>query len=123
MNTSSYKLKNGTVVDVNDLSNLKADEIKELFDTPLNMYEGLQIKNDLAEIKTSLNKTLTSFSSHSTNCPLNSEAVKDIVDTRMKTNLKETILTSGNIAKAISSVFVLFAFFGAIIFLIVGELK
>ena len=89
----------------------------------MNMYEGLQIKNDLAEIKTSLNKTLTSFSSHSTNCPLNSEAVKDIVDTRMKTNLKETILTSGNIAKAKSSFFVLFAFFCALIFLIVGELK
>ncbi len=114
LNANEYKLKNGTIVNITDLSNLTAEERSELFITPLNMYQGLQIKNDLAEIKSSITDALSFIKTHNAKCPIAENSVNDMIASRMKTNIKETILTSGNIAKAITTIFVLVAGIGTL---------
>ncbi len=121
LNANENKLSTGTIVNINDLSNLTELERQELFSTPMNLYEGLQIKNDLSEIKSSLTDTLSFIKNHNTKCPIAQSSINTMIDTRMKTNIKETILTSGNIAKAITAVFLLLASFGTIIFFIINQ--
>jgi hypothetical protein len=122
-NDNQYKLKNGTIVNINDLSNLSEQERQELFDTPLNKYEGLHIKNDLEEIKTSLSETLSFIRSHNSKCPVAEESINEMINNRMKTNIKETILTSGNIAKAITTIFFLVLGLGTLFFVIADKFK
>jgi len=121
MTDTEYKLKNGTIVNINDLSNLNAEDRIELFDTPLNLYEGLQIKNDIAQIKDSLSDALAFIKNHDSICPVSKSSIIGTIDSRLKTNIKESILTSGNIAKAITAIFFLFAGFGAIVFFIISN--
>jgi hypothetical protein len=122
-NDNEYKLKNGTIVNITDLSNLSADERTELFITPLNMYQGLQIKHDLADIKTSLTDTVLFIKTHNSKCPIAVQQINDMISSRMKTNIKETILTSGNIAKALTTIFFLVLVFGSLLFLVLGEIR
>jgi len=118
-----YKLKNGTIVDINNLSNLNAEDRIELFDTPLNLYEGLQIKNDIAQIKDSLSDALAFIKNHDSICPVSKSSIISTIDSRLKTNIKESILTSGNIAKAITAIFFLVAGFGALFFILIQQIK
>jgi len=121
MTDNCYKLKNGTIVNINDLSNLTAKDRDELFNTPLNLYEGLHIKNNLSELNASLTSILSFIQNHDKNCPVANPKITEMIDSRMKLNIKESILTSGNIAKAITAILFFFASFGAIIFLIINN--
>ena len=118
-----YKLKNGTIVDINNLSNLNAEDRIELFETPFNLYEGLLLKNDLSEIKISLTDALAFIKNHDSICPVSKSSIISTIDSRLKTNIKESILTSGNIAKAITAIFFLVAGFGALFFILIQQIK
>ena len=121
MTDNCYKLKNGTIVNINDLSNLTAKDRDELFNTPLNLYEGLHIKNNLSELNASLSIVLSFIQNHDTNCPVANPKITEMIDSRMKLNIKESILTSGNIAKAITAIFVFFAGFGTLFFILIKQ--
>jgi len=123
MTDTEYKLKSGNTVNINNLSNLNAEDRIELFDTPLNLYEGLQIKNDIAQIKTSIDTALAFIQNHDSICPVANPKITDMIDSRMKLNIKESILTTGNIAKAITAIFTLAVFFGALFFIVIQQLK
>ncbi|MBU0472911.1 MAG: hypothetical protein KKF62_01975 [Bacteroidetes bacterium] len=123
MSDTEYKLKSGIIVDINNLSNLNAEDRIELFETPFNLYEGLLLKNDLSEIKVSLSDALAFIKNHDSICPVSKSSIISTIDSRLKTNIKESILTSGNIAKAITAIFFLVAGFGALFFLIIQQLK
>jgi len=120
---NKYKLKSGTIVDINNLSNLDAKDRTELFDTPLNLYEGLHIKNDIAQIIDSLSVALAFIKNHDTICPVAKTTIISTIDSRIKTNIKESILTSGNIAKAITAIFFLVAGFGTLFYIIIKQIK
>lgn len=131
INTEGYKLKTGTLLPFHnaDLSRLTKEEMIELYDTPMNAYEGINIRTNLHSIREEMQKqslmiekALSETALHTTKCPINKSKVEEIVDNRVKTSpeisdyleikwveiFQDKIITIGNLSKAIAAIIVLF---------------
>jgi len=136
-NNEGVKFKDGTFVKYEDIDllSLTEEQVKDLYATPLSLAYGIQIRKRLHEqgnflqkltnkidaIDAKLDEAIKKTELHTINCPINVNKVNDLIDKRVSNSniinefleikwkeiFKETIITSGNIAKAITAILLL----------------
>lgn len=134
MDKDGYTLKSGTSIplDNTDMPNFKKEDLMEMFETPLNLYDGMlilkkvsKIGKDVQKISDMLIENMEQLNAHSQRCPIEPTKIESIVNAKIKNHwsspevsadlerkwveiLNTKIITSGNIAKAITAIFLLF---------------
>jgi len=123
----NFKSTNRSFDNIN-IAELSQSEINELFETPANAMELAYIRANLHDLRNFIQNLSSAISEislkldlHTDSCPINKANIIDMIDSRMKLNIKESILTSGNIAKAITAIFMLFAGFGTLFFILIKQ--
>jgi len=143
-----YELMSGKVIPHSgaNLENLTKEEMIELYDTPMNAFEGISIRKnihglrqDMQNILNTMTTTLDEMKSHSIGCPLNPNKINEmiiigiedynkkniytLVDTIVKNIVKGSIIDTASIIKAMLIIISGFSLIGFIVYLIIGIYK
>jgi len=85
----NLKLKSGTVIKDANIDGLSKEDMLELYDEKMTMYDGLVISrnihnlsNDFKDMKTLLNDNLEEMKLHSKHCPIKPLEVQKLVDAK-----------------------------------------
>lgn len=142
-----YELKSGKFIPYYnaDLSTLTPNEFKDLSESSASLLDIIAIRqtqhdlgNKLQNIASTIDELKLIFGDHS-NCPLNKKALKNEIELNLKqvfvsenfknevtkinkSWMKNTIMSTGNLAKAFIAIFTMFSGFGFIIYLIFNAL-
>jgi len=152
-NNEGIRFKDGAFIEYKDLDilNLSEVQIKELYSTPMSLAYGVQIRkrlhthgnflqnlgNKLDLMNDKLDNSIKRSDMHTNNCPINVKEVESIVDGRVESSekiesflllewkkiFKNTILTWGNVAKALTAIITLLAVFGAVALFIISKVN
>jgi len=150
-NNEGIKFKDGTFIEYGhlDVLNLSEVQIKELYASPMSLADGVQIRrrlhthgnflqnlgNKLDLMNDKLDDSIKRSDVHTNNCPINVKNVETIVDDRVENSekiesflltewkkiFKNTVLTWGNMAKALTAIITFLAVFGFIIFIVIKQ--
>jgi hypothetical protein len=106
--SGDVQLVNGRIIKDGDTKNLSKEEMLELYDTPASMFQILSIKTNQSDMKKSMDHLIEKIDKKFID---NTEAIEEIVEDKMGSIVKEKVLSTASIMKALT---VIIGFFGAL---------
>jgi len=125
------QLSDGMIIKDGDTKNLSKKQMLELYDTPASMFQILSIKTNQSDMKKSMENLIKMIDKkftdkkdgHVIGCPVNVEAIEGIVENKMGAIVKDKVLSTASIMKALSIIIAFFGGVGLVVYFVIQAVQ